>query len=150
MKDPRWYLAQLRHAFKNAIDKTIGNQEEYGKHLLGPAIKGAELAYDDLARVNEEVAALRIRLADYDKDNVRERNALKEQVGDLKEQLEKIDELCKHNARGWNECEKTRIQEGLRLKMIEISARKHYDVIKGTMAAQSATGLALKEALEND
>ncbi len=37
-------LAQLRHAYKNAIDSTIGDQPSFGRYLLGPAITRIESA----------------------------------------------------------------------------------------------------------
>jgi hypothetical protein len=115
MSDGKFYLGQLRHAYKNALDKCIGDQEAYAKYLLGPAVADAEKTYEELEQLRQENAQLLLKLASLDADQIKERNALKEKVGDLQE-------------------------------IVEV-ARKLYKAIRGTMAAQSPTGKALKDAL---
>lgn len=115
----RTWLGQLRHAYKNAVDKAIGDQVSFANHLLAPAIAEAEKFVTDtdeeLDKLREENAQLRLRIANLDSDHIKERNSLKEQVADLKE--------------------------------IEEVARRFYKTVSHTMAAFTKNGLALKGVL---
>jgi hypothetical protein len=49
-------LAQLRHAYANALNGNIRNQQEYGRHLLGPAIERVETMHAAFTAARAEVA----------------------------------------------------------------------------------------------
>lgn len=161
-----------------------------------PAIDEKAMLIQENIELREENGKLLVRLANLDSDQIKERNALKEKVADLTEDLAVTNKLREDTARGWNAREEewgkdilarakrhseavqdrnkyrdelaARRFDGVfmgfghagmahelaqasaelvRLKLIEVAARKLYSIIKGTMAALGAPGLALKEAL---
>ena len=46
MSDGKFYLGQLRHAYKQAVDGVIGDQQGYAAYLLGPAVAKAEEVWE--------------------------------------------------------------------------------------------------------
>jgi len=115
----KYWLGQFRHAYKNAFDGAVKDHKSFADHLLAPAIVEAEKYVtetdQELAELREKNAQLLLKLANLDAEQIKERNALKEQLADSKD--------------------------------IETAARKLYEVLRGTMAAQSPTGLALGKLL---
>jgi len=50
MSDGKFWLGQLRHAYKQAVDGVIGDQKDYARYLLGPAVAEAEKAWEERDR----------------------------------------------------------------------------------------------------